>query len=136
MSSSAMPPSPEASPRGHWVGYLVAAIVTALLTVLVFGLLMSIFERKQEAKEPFVRLVEVNEDTIDPATWGVNWPRQYDGYRRTVDYTRTRYGGSDAIPAQKLDQQPWLRTMYSGYAFSLDYREARGHAYMLLDQAH
>jgi nitrite reductase (cytochrome c-552) len=111
-------------------------VATALLTVLVFALLMSIFERKQEARQPFVRLVEVTEDTIDPAVWGVNWPRQYDGYKRTVDYTKTRYGGSEALPAQRLDQQPWLRTMYAGYAFSLDYREARGHAYMLFDQEH
>src|SRR5688572_29519312 len=134
MSSSATPHSPEPAERGHWLGYLIAVIATALLTALVFGLLVSIFQRKQEAREPFVRLVEVTEDTIDPATWGVNWPRQFDSYRRTVDYTKTRYGGSDAIPAQKLDQEPWLRTMYSGYAFSHDYREARGHAYMLLDQ--
>jgi nitrite reductase (cytochrome c-552) len=111
-------------------------LATALLTVLAFALLVSIFERKQEARQPFVRLVEVTDDTVDPATWGVNWPRQYDGYRRTVDYTKTRYGGSEALPTQKLDQQPWLRTMYAGYAFSLDYREARGHAYMLFDQEH
>src|SRR5690554_4495797 len=46
----------------------------------------------------------------------------------------TRYGGSDAMPRQKLDMYPWLKMMWSGYAFSLDYRESRGHAYMLLDQ--
>ena len=34
----------------------------------------------------------------------------------------------------KLEQQPWLRRLYAGYAFSLDYRELRGHAYMLFDQ--
>ncbi|MBI3465343.1 MAG: ammonia-forming cytochrome c nitrite reductase subunit c552 [Planctomycetes bacterium] len=134
MSSSTSHPSPQPAHRRSWVGYIIAVVITALLTVVVLGLLVSIFERKQEAQQPFVRLVEVTEDTIDPATWGVNWPRQYDSYRRTVDYTKTRYGGSDAIPAQKLDQEPWLRTMYSGYAFALDYREARGHAYMLLDQ--
>src|SRR5690606_18769400 len=39
-----------------------------------------------------------------------------------------------AMPAQKLDESPWLRRLYAGYAFSLDYREARGHAYMLSDQ--
>jgi nitrite reductase (cytochrome c-552) len=40
------------------------------------------------------------------------------------------------MPRQKLDMYPWLRTMWSGYAFALDYREARGHAYMLWDQDH
>jgi nitrite reductase (cytochrome c-552) len=76
----------------------------------------------------------VTEQTIDPKTWAMNWPHQYDSYQRTVDYQRTRYGGSDAVPEQLLDRDPWLRTLFSGYAFSLDYREARGHAYMLLDQ--
>ena len=52
---------------------------------LIAGLLTSIFERKQEAKNPYVRLVEVNEETTDPAAWGVNWPREYDDYQRTAE---------------------------------------------------
>ncbi|MFN4261552.1 MAG: ammonia-forming cytochrome c nitrite reductase subunit c552 [Gemmataceae bacterium] len=116
--------------------YGVVMILSAGATVLLLALLINIFTRKQEAQVPFLRLVEVTEDTIDPATWGINWPHQYDSYKRTVDYERTRYGGSDAIPKQKLDANPWLRRMWSGYAFSLDYREARGHAYMLWDQDH
>jgi formate-dependent nitrite reductase cytochrome c552 subunit len=39
------------------------------------------------------------------------------------------------LPESKLDRQPWLRRLYAGYAFSLDCREARGHAYMLYDQS-
>ena len=38
------------------------------------------------------------------------------------------------MPASKLEEHPWLRRLYAGYAFSIDYREARGHAYMLFDQ--
>jgi nitrite reductase (cytochrome c-552) len=110
--------------------------LTALFTVLVVALLVTIFQRKQEERVPFVRVVDVTEDTIDPRLWGANWPHQFDSYRRTVDAERTRYGGSDAIPRQKLDAHPWLRAMYSGHAFSLDFREARGHAYMLHDQDH
>lgn len=34
----------------------------------------------------------------------------------------------------KLDINPRLRLIYAGYPFSIDYREARGHAYMLSDQ--
>jgi nitrite reductase (cytochrome c-552) len=109
-------------------------IVTAIATFGVTALLVSIFGRKQEARVPFVRVVEVDEGTTDPAPWGANWPRQYDGYLRTVDATHTRYGGSSAMPESKLEEQPWLRRMYSGYAFSIDYRERRGHAYMLSDQ--
>jgi nitrite reductase (cytochrome c-552) len=36
------------------------------------------FTRKQEARQTFVRVVDVNESTTDPAVWGRNWPRQYD----------------------------------------------------------
>jgi nitrite reductase (cytochrome c-552) len=38
------------------------------------------------------------------------------------------------MPQSKLEKQPWLKRLYAGYAFSIDYREARGHAYMLYDQ--
>ncbi len=45
---------------------------------------------------------------------------------------RTRYGGSAA--GQKHDTDPHLRLLFAGYAYSIDYRHARGHAYMLVDQ--
>ena len=124
----------ERPPRRRRWGYLVAVVLTAAVTFGVTALLISIFTRKQEQRTPFVHVVEVNETTTDPAVWGMNWPREFDSYQRTVDVTHTRYGGSEAMPAQKLDRDPWLKRMYSGYAFSIDYRDRRGHAYMLTDQ--
>ena len=112
-------------------------VFLAIGTALATALLMNIFERKMEAKEPYQRLVEVTEDDTDPALWGKNWPRQYDSYRRTAIATRTRFGGhggSEALPEQKIERDPWLRRMFLGYAFSIDYRDRRGHAYMLQDQ--
>lgn len=126
----------DSTRRPSVMAYAVAVIMTAVITIGVLALLVNIFTRKQEARQPFVRVIEVTEETVDPEIWGRNWPHQYDSYKRTVDYERTRYGGSDAIPVQKLDVYPWLRDMWAGYAFSLDYREARGHAYMLWDQDH
>lgn len=108
-----------------------------LFAVVTFGLvalLTNIFEKKQESRVPFVRVVEVDEATTDPAKWGINWPDQYDTYLLTVDSEESEYGGSEALTASKLEAQPWLKRLYAGYAFSLDYREARGHAYMLSDQ--
>jgi nitrite reductase (cytochrome c-552) len=107
------------------VGLLV---LVSAVTFGVTALLVTIFEHRQEARTPFVRLVEVDEGTTDPVPWGSNWPYQFDGYRRTVDTVETQYGGSSAMPASKLEAQPWLRRLYAGYAFSIDYREARGHA--------
>lgn len=112
--------------------YVAVALVTAILTALIAALLLNVAERKREAKEHYVELVKLTEDTIDPAVWGKNFPRQYDAYLRTVDMTRTRHGGSEAF--QKLDDDPRWRRIFDGYAFSIDYREERGHAYMLTDQ--
>jgi nitrite reductase (cytochrome c-552) len=126
-----------------------AALASALVTFGVTALLMNIFERKQEARNPFYRVVELDDTTEDPAVWGKNFPLQYDGYRRTVDQVRTRYGGSEALPhtptqadprsivaQSRLEEDPRLKTMWAGYAFSHDFREERGHAFMLVDQEH
>jgi nitrite reductase (cytochrome c-552) len=127
---------------------LVAATgAAALVTVAVVALLVSIFEHKQEARNPFVRVVEIKQDTVDPEIWGKNFPLEYDRYKLTSQSKRTRYGGSEAVPRiatpddpraevtkSKLELDPRLVTMWAGYSFALDYRQKRGHAYMLDDQ--
>lgn len=112
-------------------------VFLALGTAAITALLMDIFEKKVEQRTPFVRVVEVTEDVTDPAVWGRNWPAQYDGYKRTALPTKTRFGGhagSEALPEEKIVREPWLKRMFLGYAFSIDYRDRRGHAYMLHDQ--
>lgn len=126
---------------------IATVLLTAVATVAITALLVNIFERKQEGRNVFFRVVELTDDTTDPAIWGKNFPLQYDSYRRTVDQQRTKYGGSEALrhlPTQvdprsaiaqsKLQDDPRLVTMWSGYAFATDFREERGHAYMLVDQ--
>jgi nitrite reductase (cytochrome c-552) len=123
-----------------WLLALVALAGIAGVTIVLLALLTNIFERKQEARQPFVRVVEVTEATDDPKVWGQNWPFQYDSYLKTSQPTTTKYGGrgagaSDGGPAeQKLDRDPWLKRIFAGYAFSIDYRDRRGHAYALFDQ--
>jgi nitrite reductase (cytochrome c-552) len=112
--------------------YLAAILLTAVATAGVTALLMNIRERKHEARQQYIKLVELTEATTDPAEWGKNFPREYDGYKRTVDTQRTRYGGSEAF--SKLDEDQAWRRIFAGYAFGIDYREERGHAYSLDDQ--
>ena len=119
-------------PRKKWRLYLFTILGTALATALILALITNIAERKWEAKESFVRLVDLDEDTIDPAVWGQNFPREYDGYIRTSENTNRRHGGSEAV--SRLDEDPRLRRIFAGYAFSVDFRERRGHAFMLEDQ--
>ena len=109
--------------------------VTALVAAGAFAVLLlyqNIVARKAEATQHVFKVVETSENTIDPVLWGKNYPRQYDSYRRMVDIERTKHGGSEAF--QKLDADPRWRTIFHGYAFGVDYREDRGHAYMLKDQ--
>ncbi len=115
----------------------VAILLTAVVTIAVLALLTNIFERKAETQVSYTKVVDVTEDTTDPAVWGKNWPRQYDSYLKTAVATRTRFGGhggSEALPEEKIERDPWLKRMFLGYAFSIDYRDRRGHAYMLEDQ--
>src|SRR5215218_2156836 len=126
---------------------VLTALITLLAAVAGVALLVNILQRKEEARNPFYRVVELTDETEDPAIWGKNFPLQYDGYRRTVDQVRTRYGGSEAVPRtptaadprsvvaqSRLEEDPRLKVIWAGYAFAKDFREERGHAYMLDDQ--
>ena len=144
--------TPQTPSAGRWARTLIlVAVSAALLAAIATGgiafLLTSIFEHKEEAHNPFYRVVELNDETEDPAIWGKNFSQQYDGYLKTSEMGATRYGGSEAmprvpseadprtfVPRSKLEADPRLVTMWAGYAFAKDYREKRGHAYMLDDQ--
>lgn len=126
----------------------ISVVFAAIAAIAVAALLVNIFEHKQEARNPYVRVVDINDQVDDPAVWGKQFPMEYDLYKRTTDMQRTRYGGSEGVPhsptegdpraivsRSKLEMDPRLKTMWAGYSFSADYREKRGHAYMLEDQA-
>lgn len=117
--------------RWLWVSAAVV-ILAALGTFGILALLNNINTRQAEARETVFRVVDIKEDTYDSATWGKNFPIQYDTFKRTVDIERTRFGGSENI--QKLDKYPQLRVMWDGFPFAVDFREERGHYYMLSDQ--
>jgi nitrite reductase (cytochrome c-552) len=132
--------APEKQPTQNRA--LLVALVTgvfALVAVGVAALLVNISERKTEARHSYVRVVDVTENDTDPAKWGKNWPREYDDYQRTAERTSTKYGGGvgtaeGEMPPQKAERDPWLKRVFAGYLFAVDYRDRRGHAYMLKDQ--
>ncbi|MBM3297666.1 MAG: ammonia-forming cytochrome c nitrite reductase subunit c552, partial [Candidatus Aminicenantes bacterium] len=116
-----------------------------LATVGILLLRENIARRKAEARQTAYPVAALDELTDDPAVWGRNFPRQYESYRRTTDMERTRHGGSEADPfavgqdgvpktTSRIEQDPRLKTLWDGYAFAIDYREERGHAFMLHDQ--
>lgn len=123
---------PARSPWPARITYVAVLLLSAAAAAGIMYLLNNIEQRKREGQEHFVKLEELTEDSVDPELWKKNFPRQHDSYIRTVDTHRTKHGGSEAI--DKLTADKHLKAMYAGYAFSIDFREERGHAYMLKDQ--
>jgi nitrite reductase (cytochrome c-552) len=155
MTEKRQKPVPEPAPEPKHAGRTlrlsrvipIIAVLSVIAAVGAAALLVNITEHKQEAKNPFYRVVEIDDTVEDPAVWGKNFPIQYDGYKRTVDQVRTRFGGSEAVPRtptsvdprsivaqSRLEEDARLKTMWAGYAFARDFREERGHAFMLTDQ--
>ena len=116
--------------------FIAVILIVAVATAAVLLVLDSIADRKEEARQTVFKVVNLTEQTVDPAEWGKNFSRQYDSYKRASERTGTKYGGggSDTMAIDKLTQDPRLKTIFAGYAFSVDYRVRRGHAYMLSDQ--
>lgn len=118
------------------IAYSILMVLAAIMAAGVLLLKESIATRKLEGRQVAFPVVNLSEQTIDPAVWGRTFPRQYDGYMRTSEKTGTRYGGggSDSFSISKLAEDPRLVQLFNGYAFAIDYRARRGHAYMLEDQ--
>ena len=134
MSSAPQPPQKK---RGLLIALVAGAFALGALGAA--ALLVNIAERKQEAKNAYVRLVDVTENDVDPAKWGTNFPREFDGYKKTSEPTHTKYGGGwggseSVLPPQKSERDPWLKRVFAGYLFAVDYRDRRGHSFALFDQ--
>jgi glycosyltransferase involved in cell wall biosynthesis len=118
---------------------ILTAFAAILLLVPAAGISQS--DAKKDAGPPF------NDNIDDPAEWGKAFPKHYESYKKSVDMQRTKHGGSEAVPhtptqadprsvvaRSKSEEDKGLKAIWQGYAFSEDFREERGHAYMLEDQ--
>lgn len=113
--------------------YVVVFLVAVAMTAAIAALLVNISNRKKEAAEYPLKVVEIQPNELDPSVWGQNFPREYNSFVKTEDnYGQTPYGGSE--PYSKLDRYPAMTRLWAGYAFSIDHNEERGHAYALTDQ--
>jgi nitrite reductase (cytochrome c-552) len=116
------------------IGLLVLAFITGSVIMAGVGaLLLNIQERRDEAAQYPRLVVPISDTELDPAVWGKNFPNEYDSFMKTQDSTiSTPYGGS--VPYSKLERVPAMVRIWAGYAFSVDYNQARGHYYALTDQ--
>ncbi len=117
--------------------FLIVAI-GVILGVGIGALLVTIATRQQEARQTYLQIVEIKDDEPDPAVWGRNFPNEYEAHLKTMKTSELirysdygRYGGSEAF--SKLDRSPDLKTIFAGSAFSVEYKEERGHLWALKD---
>src|SRR5215831_2548946 len=125
---------PAKSRAALWAGLIAGG--AAIATASVMALYQNISTRKAEARETSFKVLELDERSLDPTPWGKNFPRQFDGFLRTAELTSTTFGGAgpNPKPISRLEEDPRLVTIFSGYAFAIDFNRRRGHAYMLSDQ--
>ena len=101
----------------------LAFIGGAVIMAGVGALLLNIQERKDESAEYPKKVVQISSTELDPAVWGLNFPREYDSFMQSKDDTiQTPHGGS--VPFSKLALTPAMVRIWAGYAFSVD-TEAR-----------
>ncbi|MCK5146555.1 ammonia-forming cytochrome c nitrite reductase subunit c552, partial [bacterium] len=114
--------------------YVVAFAGAGAVTVAILALLFNIQQRKAEAFQYPMNVVEIAENELDPAVWGRNFPLEYDTFIKTeIDDGKTEFGGS--TPYSKLEAVPAMKRLWAGYAFAIDHNEERGHYYTAIDQA-
>ncbi len=110
-----------------WTLLLAAAAVTFLLGLLA----SSIISRREEARVQ-LPLQKIGEWETDSAVWGLNFPREYESYKKMAESkTETKYGG--AYPRDYLKETPANVILFAGYAFSKEYQQARGHVHAIED---
>ena len=120
----------ETVERRPWIGWLL--FLGTIVGVFAVGLLAaSIVERRQETYR--TELVQPIAE-VEPrnGVWGVNFPRQYDSYKRTLesDFASAHMGSAEI---DYLKKNPRMVVLWAGYAFSRDYKQGRGHAHAIED---
>ena len=93
----------------------------------------------QTKVEP-MKAAEIADGAIDPADWGKVYPIEYQLWRQTGEPTpagKSKYKKGYDVGEErpdKLNEYPFLALLYNGWGFGSEYREPRGHYFMLQDQ--
>lgn len=112
----------------RWMIAIGAVLAVAVIGVGTFNFVAS----KTEAVEgPAITL---SADETDPEAFKLLYPAHYDSWAKTAEMHEPvlKYGSSEKKKS-RLDQFPYMRTLWAGYGFSKEYNEARGHMYTLDD---
>lgn len=114
-----------------WLGWVL--FLGTILIVFMLGLLAaSIIERRAESEFTYKPDVTFGETEPRSEIWGQNFPREYDSWRLTADTSfKSKHGGS--ATRDILAEDPRIVVLFAGYAFSKDFKQARGHFHAIDD---
>lgn len=116
-------------PIWGWLMFFVILTVVFLLGLLA----ASITERRAEIASVFNnRKVEIPELEARSEIWGVNYPREFETWKKTrnMDF-KSKHNGNVRIDV--LEDRPAMVVLWAGYAFAMEYEAARGHGYAIDD---
>lgn len=118
----------QRQPR-RWTGVLIVA----LILVVGGGVWYSMARQNVPGQTPAAVLPPLQAGEVRTAEFGRLYPLQYETYLKTEDESNepSRYGGS--VPRDKLEEMPYLNTLFAGFGFSKEYLEDRGHVFALQD---
>lgn len=104
----------------------------AAVLVLALGLAIG-YGIKPSAPAANMTVKSIPEGELNPEVWGKYYPDQYASYLKNKEMTQgnSKYGGSAKF--DRLERDPMLKTLFSGYGFGQDYTKDRGHIYAIQD---
>lgn len=107
-------------------------VVVAVVAVAA-GVGAAVALQNRPVVSPAAVLPPMAPDEVRAAEFGKRYPREYQSYLKNRDQSKgpSLFGGS--VPADKLEEYPYLRVVFAGYGFSKEYNEDRGHVYTLED---
>jgi len=110
---------------------IALTIIIVILAATTIGMLLFLYNQPVQTRG-IPTLVAIDPLEPDSSKWGLNFPNQYSSFLKMAENNaRTAYGGSQ--PYQKVEEDPRLKRLFAGNAFSKDYKEDRGHVYSLED---
>ncbi len=109
---------------------ILVGIIIVLAAVLTGTL---IFLKNQPPQERAIApIVEIQPMEPDSSKWGVNFPNQWNTLQKTeTNNIDTTYGGSSKF--SHLEKDPRQVILFTGYPFSVEYNDDRGHANAVKD---
>jgi len=113
-----------------YVAWILSGMIVILAGILI-GILLYLKDQPVVPRgvSPVVEIVAMEPDS---ALWGLNYPNIYSSFLLTAGNDEaTDFGGSQ--PFSNLEKDPRQVVLFSGYSFSKDYNEERGHLNSLTD---